>query len=100
MLPRPITGNPILLIKSIGLQAGFAGKKRVMSTKAEKKIDDELHTLLAMMPTGSPELAMCADAVIDLIRQPEKIADVILSWIAKLSMALSWNEQAFYLEGF
>ena len=73
-------------------------EKASLSTETEKKIDDELHTLLTMMPGKLPELAKCADAVINLIRQPEKIAEVILSWIAKLSMALSWNEQAFCLE--
>ena len=73
-------------------------EKAGLSTETGKKIDDELHTLLTMMPGKLPELAKCADAVINLIRQPEKIAEVILSWIAKLSMALSWNEQAFCLE--
>ena len=73
-------------------------EKAGLSTETGKKIDDELHTLLTMMPGKLPELAKCADAVINLIRQPERVTKLILFWIAKLPQVPSRDEKAFWLE--
>ena len=73
-------------------------EKAGLSTETEKKIDDELHTLLTTMPAGTQQLARCADAVIDLVRQPERVTKLILFWIAKLPQVPSRDEKAFWLE--
>ena len=73
-------------------------EKAGLSTETGKKIDDELHTLLTTMPAGTQQLARCADAVIDLVRQPERVTKLILFWIAKLPQVPSRDEKAFWLE--
>ena len=62
------------------------------------EIEQELLTLLTTMPAGTQKLARSADAVIDLIRQPERVAKLILFWIAKLPQVSSRDEKAFWLE--
>ena len=69
-----------------------------LDTETKGKIEEELHTLLTKMPMGSSQLAKCADAVIDLIHQQERVTKLILFWMEKLPKVSSKSEKIFYLE--
>ena len=69
-----------------------------LGTETKGKIEEELYTLLTKMPIESSHLAKCADAVIDLINQQERVTKLILFWIAKLPKVSSKDEKIFCLE--